>query len=244
MVWWLSFEEPGFPRRNRVCFFLWGLVDEVRWRGQASSRARMLRYPYSCPLRDLKKVIRLTECATYRVALFPCGPQGPLSRSALGADAVTGGGLRWRTFSVEGLVLSPAEAVAFLCGRVGCPVQEEVGEKVDFRLGDDVRVWARAVLLVLELLARGRFVPVVGKVSSGGYRGRWRLVFSDADTARLNALAVALPRVVLALPPRGGGRPSSWWFTLRSPVRTLACGRGFTKESGKTSQVLLCCPGR
>lgn len=132
------------------------------------------------------------------VMRLPCGARGPLSPVDLAAGEAGPERVRLVPFSVEGLMLNPAQAVAFLCSKARfCSGPGEPRAGADVRLGDDLRVWARAALLVLELLARGRFVSVVEKSPSGTYRAAWRLLLASRDAARLRALAAALPGVAL-----------------------------------------------
>ncbi|MGB0715207.1 MAG: DEAD/DEAH box helicase [Phycisphaerae bacterium] len=67
------------------------------------------------------------------------------------------------------LLFSPAEAVDLLStGRA----------TDDIRLGTTFRYWARVTGILLELLARQRFVPSI-HASRSDYRGYWRIVLGD-----------------------------------------------------------------
>ncbi|BDG60398.1 DEAD/DEAH box helicase [Caldinitratiruptor microaerophilus] len=69
------------------------------------------------------------------------------------------------------------------------------------RPGRSLQVWSTAAKLLLELLARGRFLPVL-RAEAGCLTAAWRLAPPEpAEAARRAALAAALPDVCRAIVP-------------------------------------------
>jgi hypothetical protein len=94
---------------------------------------------------------------------------------------------------VETLAFPPADAVDLLTALPSFPRQES-------RAGDSLRFWARVAQLVLELLARQRFVPDIHMISDEQHRGLWRVVVNDdATSRRIRQLIGAMPPVCRAV---------------------------------------------
>jgi SNF2 family DNA or RNA helicase len=118
---------------------------------------------------------------------LPCW-QGPLSRGDLPPEH----GLSLQPYTVPTLTFSAADAVDLLTGP---PSLHRAG----VRSGASLRFWMRVADLVLELLAKQRFVPALHRISRGRYRGYWRTIVEDAETSkRLHALIVSMPPVCRA----------------------------------------------
>jgi SNF2 family DNA or RNA helicase len=97
---------------------------------------------------------------------------------------------RWR---IPGLSLSPMTALGWLATLPSDLDQTPVRA----RLGEDVRFWAAAARLTLELLARQRFLPGVDGHSPSRVRALWEPLL-DEEHERLEGLAAAMPPVCRA----------------------------------------------
>ncbi len=121
--------------------------------------------------------------------------------------------------SVESLAFAPADAVDFLAG------VPDHGSAV-VRCGASYRYWSCATTLVLEALAKQRFVPTVHRVDHARYRGYWRVVVDDETTSdRLTALIASMPPVCRSLAGNGDEPQASelvenfLWTTVDALVR-------------------------
>lgn len=190
----------------------------------------MPAYPFCVPPRELRRVVPGGRRAKLVMPL-PVGPEGqPLPPG----EVVHTEGVLLSPHTVQGLALPPAEAVTWLTAPGGVAGQEAGGL---LSLGDDLRVWARAALLTLELLGRERFVPVLERDEAGTYRAVWRLLpFTAGDAARIKALSAALPGVALAVAPAG-------WSAYRVVADFLqacadGCIRAWLGGDGERAEVL------
>ena len=120
---------------------------------------------------------------------------------------------------VPTIAFGPADAVDLLTGLPKFTRQE-------LNCGGSLRYWARVAELVLELLAKQRFVPAIHVGGDGRYRGYWRTVVNDGHTsARLRALIVAMPPVCRAFDGEGTPVQASalvenfLWTTVDALVR-------------------------
>ncbi len=96
-----------------------------------------------------------------------------------------------RVWSVDALALTPLDAVQFL---ISTP-----DEGVALRFDDSANFWREVVKLSLELLTRGRFLPLCVREASG-YSSTWQpLPESELDHHRLRVLASSMPPVCLAV---------------------------------------------
>lgn len=87
------------------------------------------------------------------------------------------------------LAFSPADAIDLLAEPPSWPDEETAGT-------DSLRFWSSASALVLELLARQRFVPDVYRARAGDHRGLWRVVVADEETSRrIESLIGSMPPV-------------------------------------------------
>ena len=97
------------------------------------------------------------------------------------------------TRRIGSLVFAPADTIDLLTGgsAFGAP---------DLVEGDSLRFWSCVGMLVLELLARERFVPAIHQIDAETFRGYWRAVVDDRTTSqRLEALVEAMPPVCRAM---------------------------------------------
>ena len=96
-------------------------------------------------------------------------------------------------YRVSTLAFAAADAIDLLAG-LGPAVRDSV------ELGSSFRYWSRVGVLVLDLMARQRFVPAIHHVSGDTYRGYWRVVVDDdATSQRLAALIESMPPVCRAV---------------------------------------------
>ncbi|HNQ22091.1 MAG TPA: DEAD/DEAH box helicase [Phycisphaerae bacterium] len=96
--------------------------------------------------------------------------------------------------TVPVLRLSPADAMDFL---TDWPTRAAHGMEA----GGSLRYWSCVARLVLELLARQRFVPDLHHVHGNNYQAFWRVVVDGAETAdRIGRLITAMPPVCVAGP--------------------------------------------
>jgi SNF2 family DNA or RNA helicase len=99
----------------------------------------------------------------------------------------------WR---IAGLTIPPLTALGWLAG-----LPNELDDHpARVRLGEDVRFWATAARLALELLARQRFLPGLEGSDSDQSRALWA-PWLDAEQERLERLFSAMPPVCRAFVP-------------------------------------------
>ncbi len=90
---------------------------------------------------------------------------------------------RWK---IECLELEPLSTVAFLTS-----IPDELPE--DIRLGDSFSFWVESSKLLLDLLAHGRFLPLLSR-QGGNYRARWQVILNEErDQERLATLIKSMP---------------------------------------------------
>lgn len=95
--------------------------------------------------------------------------------------------------SVPTLAFGPADAIDLL---TSLPATDH--EQV--HCSPSLRYWSKLALLVLELLARQRFVPSVHDADGRRYIGYWRVMIRDESTLdRLRALMTSMPPVCRSL---------------------------------------------
>ncbi|UCC29478.1 MAG: hypothetical protein JSU86_14905, partial [Phycisphaerales bacterium] len=94
---------------------------------------------------------------------------------------------------VPTLAFAPADAVDLLTASPGFG-------RGDVHGGASLCYWSRVAALVLELLAKQRFVPALHHAGSDRYLGYWRVVVEDEHTSdRLGALIASMPPVCRSL---------------------------------------------
>lgn len=96
--------------------------------------------------------------------------------------------LSWGRFSVPAVALPPLDAIAFL---TSVPPQLPRGGRTD----GSVLFWRETTKLLLELLARGAFIPTLAR-GADGWNARWLpLSSSSADQARISVLVRSMPGI-------------------------------------------------
>jgi SNF2 family DNA or RNA helicase len=96
-------------------------------------------------------------------------------------------------------------------------------------IGDTLRGLAEAAKLALELVARGRVVPMLERAPARGTQGVWRPILSDLeDESRFEALVRALPGACWAVADgaeEGGGAAGFLGTLVDSCVRDAVAGQ-------------------
>ncbi len=197
---WVSGATPD----EQSLFFMW--AERVGQAQVQPPRSRVARHPHAAttieiadaltqrlPGRDWRASRRLT-----RVALLPSSTVAPLVPGWLiteGAQDATVGGLRpWR---IEGLGIPAAELIELL---VTLP-QMANDDSTTHRLGADLRYWGLAAKLVLELLARQRYLPGI-EMADGTAQAVWVPNLDDPrDAERFELLVAGMPSACRAIVP-------------------------------------------
>jgi len=145
-------------------------------------------------------------------------PAAALERGA----ACSNGGMR--TCSVHTLCFAPSDAIDLLTTAPYSSWQT-------FEVAPSFRFWSRAAWVVLELLAKQRFVPAVYRANETDHYGLWRVAIDDQATSeRLHALIVSMPPVCRALADEPGVVQASelierfLWRSVDSLVRRCLDG--------------------
>jgi SNF2-related domain/SNF2 Helicase protein/Helicase conserved C-terminal domain len=169
------------------------------------------RHPFACPPASLRAALQEAglegeASEAWLRLLLPTRASWPLpSPEALPRWKAGRGRTRLRAWRVPALAMPPAAAQALL---LSLPAEPPRG----LAAGATLRFLAEASKLALELVVRGRLVPVLER-EEAGYAGRWRPCPGPADVRRLRLLAEAMPPACRAevAGPNGEseGRPAS-----------------------------------
>lgn len=193
---------PAGPSGNAAGLCLWAETTEDTPRRRRSTRGGA-PHPFSAAassiigaLSALEYLPDLGELAKVEnVALrLPSTAQAPLPSPDLArirmSDALKPTQLTdWR---VETCAFAPPAALTFFAA---LPYQVE---SPAFMLSDDARYWSLAAKFALELLARQRFLPALGR-EGGHYQAQWIPSLDDArDQQRFGLLVKALPPIARA----------------------------------------------
>ncbi|HEX8363573.1 MAG TPA: SNF2 helicase-associated domain-containing protein, partial [Longimicrobium sp.] len=179
----------------------------VRRRAAVHPAAKAWPHPFAAewgPLHDAVEAVGLAQWKdasradlTLRLPSYPRSPQpSPQAHrfeSAETGEEIEGTGL----WTVPAVYLSgrTSAALDFLLALPAAPPQ-------GVAIGDTLRGLAEAAKLALELVARGRVVPVLDGASARGGEAAWRPVLTDpADQAHFEALVRALPGACWAAEP-------------------------------------------
>jgi SNF2 family DNA or RNA helicase len=179
----------------------------VRRRAAIHPAAKAWPHPFAAewgPLHDAVEGVGLAQWKdasrfdlTLRLPSYPRSPQ-PSPQAHRFESAETGeeveGTALW---TVPAVYLSgkTAAALDFLLALPAAPPQGVL-------IGDSLRGLAEAAKLALELVARGRVVPVLDGASARGGEAVWRPVLTDpADQAHFEALVRSLPGACWAAEP-------------------------------------------
>ncbi len=207
--------------------FVWG-------EGPALSTPPSGYHPFHIPPADLRDLVPDGMLANAEkasaLARLPIvqdrpqpSPQLILDEHAAGPDDVNvpeSLGL-WR---IDGLMLPPGPALTFL---MDLARPEDTAPHL--ALGLDLGIWSLAAKLVLELLARQQFAPMLVREGEA-FRAVWVPVFDQPeDLGRVDRLARAMPPVGRAVAPDGaldeGERPGN--SAVRGPSTSRALLKAF-----------------
>jgi SNF2 family DNA or RNA helicase len=202
----------GVWRPDGAGLALWGEGGEIP-RGR---RSKTPRHPFavgSGPLRDHWRALggvsdadgsaAPLEEATLRL-LLPAAGGRPLpspERARLGEAEVTRAAKEatLEEWTVPALSVPPLAALRWLA-----QLPREGRPAAHLHLGADLRFWAEAARLALELLARQRFVPTV--TAADPPEAAWEPLWDDPDDARrLTQLAESMPGACCAAVGSGAG---------------------------------------
>jgi len=164
-------------------------------RGSAARAPKPRPHPFAAGLSELWSAMERIGSVDAREASFgevvlelPSLPRGPRASPLLGRDPATEGGAATLPWTAPAISISAAAPTA-LDFLLALPA-EHPPEVV---IGDSLRAFGEIAKMALELVARGRVVPVLER--GGGDAGAaWRPELSDpADAERFAALRRALP---------------------------------------------------
>ncbi len=172
----LSIQGSFVPFGAAGFFFLW-VMDPALGAGPVPGRG-LIQHPQVLPPEQLYPLLRgVPHMNTVTCIVHLPGP----------------GGLK--PAKVPGLALSVAGAVQWLLD------METACADTAFQPGQSLHTWSTAAKLLLEWLARGRFIPTL-RTEAGCLTAGWSLGAPEsADIARLAQLETALPEVCRAIVP-------------------------------------------
>jgi non-specific serine/threonine protein kinase len=146
-------------------------------------------------LTDWKDAAR--QDLTLRIPSYPRSPQASPQAHRFESAEAGEGGVASALWTMPAVYLSgtTSRAMDFL---LGLPAAAQQGVVI----GDTLRGMAEVAKLALELVARGRVLPVLERPSGRGWTVGWRPVLTDpADEERFAVLARALPGACWAAEP-------------------------------------------
>ncbi len=193
------------PAPGKGSFFLWGETSSGGSPQRRRSKAGLPLHPFHSSrkqveqgiFRQLEEDRRKTEFSKAEaVYLLPTVNGRPVPSPELVAEEIPHSGVRrslslWR---ITGLALSSVTALGWLAG-----LPSDVDSfPVRLRIGADLRFWATASRLALEILARQRFLPDVEVRRRSRVFSRWSPLL-DEEHERIERLVAAMPPVCRAI---------------------------------------------
>jgi SNF2 family DNA or RNA helicase len=92
-------------------------------------------------------------------------------------------------WQVEGLYLTPSEAVKFLLS-----LPQNITDEQNEFLGGDLRFWSHIARWSLDLISRCKFLPEINQSNEGNYLSNWQaLLDSSIDNSRLDKFSQSMP---------------------------------------------------
>ena len=195
---WLAGSGPT----EQPLFFVW--AERVAQAFGEPLRSRVARHPFAAttieiadaleqrlPGRDWRASRRLTQ-----VALLPSTNTAPLAPGWLNTEDVQeGGDGALRPWRIEGLGIPTDDLLELL---VALPLGHD-DEAATHRLGADLIYWGLAAKLVLELLARQRYLPGIEMADSTA-RAVWLANMDEPqDAERFERLVAGMPPACRAM---------------------------------------------
>ncbi len=193
------------PESGRGVFFLWGEDSSEVAAGRRREKTEPPHHPFTCQRKQVEREIfrsfgedgRGAEISrSEAVLLLPTVDGRPVPSPELVPQEMPDPGLRRRLTSwrVTGVALSPLASLGWL---VGLHTGVE-GSPARVRFGSDVRFWATAARLALEILARQKFLPgIEAKPRGRDAEARWEPLL-EQEHERIESLAAAMPPVCRA----------------------------------------------
>jgi len=136
------------------------------------------------------------DCASYREILLPAKEEAPLSTPRL-FETEARNGNKLQKWLIPVFVLDPLPALGLL---TSLPRTSPSGLVLD----QSLLFWVEASKLLLELLTRGQFLPVMLR-DQNAYEARWRSVLiEDRDLHRFQLLSQAMPPICSSLATKEG----------------------------------------
>ncbi len=193
------------PEPGRGVFFLWGEQSSAGEAPRRREKTEPPNHPFTCQRKQVEREIfrsfgedgRGAEVSrSEAVFLLPTVDGRPVPSPELVPQEMPDPGLRRRLTSwrVAGVALSPLASLGWL---VGLPTGFD-GSPARVRFGSDVRFWATASRLALEILARQRFLPAIeAKPRRRDAEAHWAPLL-EQEHERIESLAAAMPPVCRA----------------------------------------------
>ena len=194
---------------------LWGesrpdAAPSPRRKGRAPKVVRALPSPFDPGPERLAEAVGDStsgEAGSF-VAWLPTTAEGPVASSPIVAEPpAPGTSASLAPWLVSGLRLPIESAVGLLLATSGKPTLAP-----GVAVGRTLAYWAEALRFAGSLVARQRFLPVVGRVEGPGkttHRARWSPVAIGTDSPRLAHLARSLPHAARALASGPGAEAPS-----------------------------------
>ena len=213
---WLTGAEA-----DRGAFAIWGEIHKRRPRRSRAGSAytpspgQPANHPFSAPAARLQDALAdrcpQVDGAELKprnlVANLPSADGLPLSSDEASPEAgrpeAAPALAAWRVPALMLPVAAACELLLSLSGERSSEGQAHADlHDDDVAVGADLRYWALATLLGLDLLHRQRFVPTLEK-AVGNYVARWRALYdTESDAKRLRDLARVMPGACRALSDR------------------------------------------
>lgn len=192
-------------------FFLWGEAPadaEKRPTGGGRNAAPPLPYDagfeaVAKALKSLPGGVRPTKRRAQSATLWlPTRNGYAMPSSALiGESPASKQDPKLQAWSVNGVFLTPGEALAFLLG-----IQKHSSHGLI--AGRDVHFWTRAIRLAGSLVTRQRFLPSIEE-QEGEHHARWRPAWLGEDAETIEGLVTHMPAVARAAGVEGEPAPES-----------------------------------
>jgi SNF2 family DNA or RNA helicase len=218
-------------KRRAGSFFIWGEdsgAPPSRRRGrpprvkphpfQASAKHLLDALEVLAEGRDLGPVPEQPDPMQVQ-AFLPSSEREPLASPALVRDTSDEEAAEFvpqlRPWTLEGLALSPLDALALLVSLPQSAWSPLMAVLV-YTLGQDLQYWSAAAKFALEFLAGQRFLPALAQDEAGGFRAVWiPAPDDDRDQQRLGQLIQAMPPVCRGLGVKAAEEAGSPWMLMR-----------------------------
>jgi SNF2 family DNA or RNA helicase len=155
------------------------LLQSPRWQAVA------LALPTYCIATDIPET----------VAVIPQHSAAKVLPASDAEDTTAASSLVLQSWQIQGIRLTPAEAIELLHSLPLSSVQDDESSW----LGTDLRFWSHVARWHLDLLARAKFLPGLERQADGAAIARWQVLIDSAvDQARLEQFSRHIPTVCRA----------------------------------------------